>query len=219
MTTTLFPPRPKSKMLYNDLPRYEASGKWIGQRKFRGSNAVVRITASRKVLLSSRHGKPFARFVMPKQQKEEFLCGLDLEKNKEYCFNGELMNKDVNSTNEIILFDILHYGKYLFRSLNQVERLDLLEGICKKPQKLCRSQIALEVTPTIWLAQVFTCDFMARFKESWYIQQLEGLVLRKKDSFIDDFGAVEYETNNIIRCRKPFCVDNPKDKRSGGYLF
>ena len=69
------------------------------------------------------------------------------------------------------------------------------------------------------MAQVFRADFVDRFKESLSNFQLEGLVLRKKDSGLDNLGLNLYETNNLVRCRKPFSVENPKEGQSGGYEF
>ena len=169
-------------------------------------------------MMAGRHGEKFARAVMGAKQKEEFVTGLRLKPNCEYWFNGELMNKDVDATNEIILYDLLHAERYLF-GVTQIDRLEMLGDICGNPKKLCHSGIALEVTSKIWLAEVFFSDFVARFKESLPIQQLEGLVLRKKLATLDNFGQSEYTTNDLIRCRKPFMSETVKEGRSGGYEF
>jgi hypothetical protein len=39
------------------------------------------------------------------------------------------------------------------------------------------------------------------------VDELEGLVLRKKSAVLDSYGDKEYETTNLIRCRKPFSKD------------
>lgn len=215
----IFPPRPKGKMLYTDLPYYEGTGKWVAQRKFRGSNAVIHISPDRQVTLGNRHGKHFAKCPMDRQYRDEILSSLNLEKGVEYWLNGELMNKDENSTNEIIFFDVLQIGRYFFGSPDQMKRLELIKGICGEPTKLCHSGIALEISPRLWLAQTFDKDFMARYKESLPIQQLEGLMLRRKAAAIDNFGHEEYDTTNLIRCRKQFALETPKAGRSGGYEF
>lgn len=215
----IFPPRPKGKMLPSDLPYYESTGKWVAQRKFRGSRAVIHISAKRAITLGSRHGAPFARFSLSKDYIEEILSGLNLKDGLEYWLDGELMNKDKDATNEIILYDVLQAGRYLFGSPNQLDRLNILNEICQKPTELCHTGIALKITNRVWMAQTFFSDFVDRFNESLPIPQLEGLVLRKKLSSLDDFGHSEYLTTNIIRCRKPFACDNPKEGRSGGYNF
>lgn len=218
MTGIIYPPRPKGKMLHTDLPYYEGTGKWLAQRKFRGSNSVIHISSNREVTLGSRHGDKFSKFVMSSQQKQEFLSGLRLTPNWEYWFNGELMNKDINATNEIILYDLLQADRYLF-GVKQIDRLQMLHDICGNPTSLCSSKIALEVTPRIWLAETFLSNFVERFKESLPIQQLEGLVLRKRLATLDNFGQKEYTTTDMIRCRKPFMSESVKEQRSGGYEF
>ena len=215
----IYPPRPKSKMLWKDLSYYESTGKWVAQRKFRGSRAVINISPSREITLGNRHGKQFERFSLDRKYRDEILSALNLEKGLEYWLDGELMNKDVNATNEIILFDVLQVGKYLFGSPNQVERLSMLNQICGNPTKLSPSGIALQVSNRIWMAETFTSNFLDRFNESLPIAQIEGLVLRKMLSALDNFGFQEYETSNLIRCRKPFGVDSPRAGRSGGYEF
>ena len=214
----IYPPRPKGKMLPSDLPYYESTGKWLAQRKFRGSNSVIFISSKREVTLGSRHGDKFAKFVMGSKQKEEFITGLNLKPDTEYWFNGELMNKDVDATNEIILYDLLQAGRYLF-GMTQSDRLQQLSEICGNTQNLCYSKIALQVTPKIWLAEVFYSDFVNRFNESFQVQQLEGLVLRKKNATLDNYGQKEYVTTDLIRCRKPFMAEAVKEGRSGGYDF
>lgn len=215
----MFPPRPKSKMLPKDLPYYESTGKWLAQRKFRGSRIVINISPVGEIKIGSRHGTSFARFSLDRKYRDEIMSGLHIQKGVEYWLDGELMNKDENAKNEIILFDVLHFGKYLFGSPDQVERLNMLNGICGEPKEYCASGIALQVTPRIWLAETFTSGFATRFAEALPVVQLEGLVLRKKKSTLDHFGNVEYETNDIIRCRKPFGCESPKLNRSGGYEF
>jgi len=191
-------------MLFSDLPSYERSGDWIAQRKFRGSRAVVYISKSREVYLGSRHGKPFSNFDLTPSLKEELLSSLTLESGKDYWLDGELMNKDVNSTKEIIFFDVLQAGKYLFYKPTQVERLQILNEICNSPTKTCRSGIALEVSANFWLAEWFDSNFEDRYKDSLSNPQLEGLVLRRRNKGLESLGEKEYETPNLIRCRKPF---------------
>jgi ATP-dependent DNA ligase len=205
--TIIFPPRPKSKMLPTDLPYYEKTGKWVAQRKFRGSRCLLHISPEGELTLTNRHGGYFARFSLDRKYKQEILNGLRLEKGKEYWLDGELMNKDENATNEIILFDVLQAGRYFFHSPTQMERLKLLREICGNPTEYCRSGIAMQVTPRLWMAETFEGDFVKHFEEVMPNPQLEGLVLRKREAALDNFGHQEYETPNLIRCRKNFAKD------------
>lgn len=218
----IFPPRPKGKMLSSDLDYYEKSGKWIAQRKFRGSRAVVHISTSREVTLGNRHGKQFSKFSLDKNYRQEIVDSLHLEANKEYWLDGELMNKDVNATNEIIFYDVLQAGRYLFGNPNQMERIQILDEICGKPRIYVDCNIpefAYRVSPRIRMAETFNDQFTKHFAEAEKFPQLEGLVLRKRDSALDNFGQSEYLTANLIRCRKAFAVETPKLQRSGGYEF
>lgn len=219
MVQIIYPPRPKGKMLPSDLPFYEKTGKWLAQRKFRGSRAVLNISSTGEITLGNRHGTQFARFTLSKERKDEILSSLRIRSGIEYWFDGELMNKDENATNEIILFDVLQVDRYFFGTPTQIERLEILRDICGNPQNKCRSGIALEVSPNLWLAETFDKNFVERYNEALPIPQLEGLLLRKKLAGLDNFGHSEYETSNQIRCRKPFGCDTPKVGRSGGYAF
>lgn len=215
----IYPPRPKGKMLHTDLDFYESTGKWLAQRKFRGSRAVIHISKTRELTLGNRHGTTFTRNVLDRAYKDEILSSLQLQNGVDYWLDGELMNKDENATNEIILFDVLQVGRYFFGSPNQVERLQILNEICNNPKNICRMNFALEVSPRVWMAESFNNNFVDRFKESLPIKQLEGLVLRKKLAGLDSFGDKEYETTNLLRCRKSFGLESPKNQRSGGYEF
>jgi hypothetical protein len=63
------------------------------------------------------------------------------------------------------------------------------------------------------MAQTWADHFVDRFNESLGNPRLEGLVLRRKDSSLDNFGDKEYETTNVIRCRKPF-----SEEKGAGYI-
>lgn len=202
----IFPPRPKGKMPPSDLPYYEKTGNWLAQRKYRGSRAVINVSKTGEITLGNRHGKSFSNFSLTKAHKEQILS-LNLKAGNEYWLDGELMNKDVNATNEIVLFDVLQAGRYFFGSPTQDQRLQILKEICGDPKELCRTGIALQIRPLIWMAETFFTNFVARFEEALPNPQLEGLVLKKKLSTLDSFGTAEYETTNLIRCRKNFAKD------------
>jgi ATP-dependent DNA ligase len=205
----IFPPRPKSKIHPNDLPYYDSQGKWVVQRKFNGTRNVIHITPEGELSVYSRYGKAHSpsKFVLQKGFRDEIMSSLNLEKGKEYWLDSELMNKQVDSGKEIILYDVLQAGRYLFGSPNQMERLELLKHICGDPQNLEPGGIALQISPRLWMAQTWADHFVDRFKEALPNPKLEGLVLRRKDSAIDNFGDKEYETTNVIRCRKPFAAE------------
>ena len=203
----IFPPRPKGKMLPSDLSYYESSGNWIAQRKFNGSRCVIHLSKDRYVTIGNRHGGCFSRFSFTKGMIDELLSSIKLEDNKEYWLDGELMNKQQNATNEIVFYDVLQAGRYLFGSPNQAGRIEMLNEICGNPTQKCDTGVALQISKRFWMAETFFCDFSERFSESLPSNQIEGLVLRRKASVLDNFGHKEYETANLIRCRKPFSKD------------
>lgn len=202
----LFPPHPENKILPQRLGDYEKSGNWIAQRKFNGTHVLLHISTDRKVTILTRHGTTPKLFNLTKSHIDQILS-LNLEPEKEYWLNGELLDhktKNKNYKNKIILFDILQAGEYLIMKMNQKDRLDLLAKICRNPTELePNSGIALQATPDIWLAENFSNEFEKHFEEFIHLDEIEGLVLRKKNSFIDNYGQREYSVNWIIRCRKP----------------
>ena len=210
----LFPPRPRGRMNPTDLDFYEKSGLWCAQRKFNGTRNLIHITPERKLTLWNRHGSNHKTFSFNKSYREEILGCLNLEKGLEYWLDSELMNKQANATNEIILYDVLQAGRYFFGKPTQVERLQLLADICGRPKTLEPGGLGLMLTSRVWMAETFFNNFSARFKESLENPRLEGLVLRKKNVGLDSFGKSEKdaETGNIIRCRKPF-------SKTDGYNF
>lgn len=209
------PPRPKSKIHPNDLPYYEAQKKWVVQRKFNGTRNVLDIDPQGKVTCYSRHQKPHSpsKFILDKSYQDEILSALNLKSGIQYLIDSELMNKQVGAGKEIILYDVLQVDRYLFGSPNQMDRLEILKQICRDPQNLEPGGIALQISPRVWMAQTWTENFVDRFNESMSNPKLEGLVLRRKDSALDNFGDKEYETNNVIRCRKPFAAE-----KGSGYI-
>jgi hypothetical protein len=200
----IFPPRPKGKMNPKDLAYYESTGQWCAQRKYNGTRNPIHIDKDGKLSVWSRYGDAHKKFVLTKDYRDEILSALNLEKGTEYWLDSELMSKQVNATNEIILYDVLQVGRYFFGSPNQLGRVEVLRQICGDPQTLEPGGLALQITSRVWMAQTFLDHFVDRYNEALTNPKLEGLVLRKRNAALDHFGNVEYETTNLIRCRKPF---------------
>lgn len=207
----IFPPRPKGKIHPDNLNQFESTGLYIAQKKFQGSRALIHIGKNGQVLIANRHGRPFSKF---KPNITEEVLSLNLSQGKEYWLDGEFM-----SDKRLILFDILQAGKFFFNGPDQLERLSILDEICRKPQKIAKGNLALHVTENIQMAVTYFNNFDHVYRECLPIRQLEGLVLRKKHAKINNFGFCEYETNDLIRCRKSYMCESPKKGRSGGYDF
>lgn len=202
----LFPPYPEGKTTPHSLSEYEKEQNWVAQRKFNGTHILIHVLPNKNISILTRHGTPPKLFDLTKDHKEQILS-LDLEENKEYWFDGELLDHKTKSEKykgKIILFDILQAGDYFILNKNQKDRLELLDKICRNPKKLePNNGIAFEVTKDIWLAEKWEKDFEKHFSELNHLDEIEGLILRKKNSFIDNYGQKEYKVNWIIRCRKP----------------
>lgn len=202
----LYPPHPDCKIPPHNLGEYEKSGKWVAQRKFNGTHILVYISKDRKVSILTRHGTAPKLFSLSKSHIDQILS-LNLEDGKDYWLDGELLDhktKNKQYKGKIVFFDVLHAGKYLIKNLNQIQRIQLLNEICRNPTNLePNSGIALKVTDEIWMAETWNDNFKKHFEEFINLDEIEGLVLRKSDSFIDNFGQKEYGVSWIIRVRKP----------------
>lgn len=202
MAAFIYPPRPVGKMNPADLPFYERSGRWIAQRKFNGCRNLVNIRQNGEVRAFTRDGLPQSTF--SNVHVQEILKYLRLEKGVEYWLDSEIMSKTPNSNKEVVFYDVLQVDKYLFGGPKLLKRLDILSEICGLPKEWVKDRLALQISDHLWLAETFKSDFVARFNESLANPQIEGLVLKKIDSVLDYYGDKYYETNWLIRCRKPF---------------
>ena len=203
----LYPPRPKTKIPPGNLAGYEPLKQWVIQLKFNGTRTVIQITPEGTVNFFNRHDEEHKQFVPSKEIVAEVLS-LDLARGKEHWLDGELLkNKttDKRYKERIVLFDVLMLdGRYLFGSPNQMARLEMLKKICRFPKVLEPANgIALVVTPHLWMAETWDRDFVKHFNQFLSTDEIEGVVLRKKNSVIDHVGTKEYEINWGVRCRKP----------------
>lgn len=198
----IYPPRPKSKVLYTQLPTFEKFGEWCVQRKFNGTRTLVHISPGRNVNFINCHGEKHKRWNPPNDLHSQILS-LDLE-SKEYWLDCELLHEKTsnpNYKNKLVLFDVLCHGKYLFRSLNLQKRLELLSQICKSPKIV--DHIALKVSNNILMAETFYDNFLQRYKEMLQFDEIEGVVLKKYTSVLDNDGRKPYDVSWQVRCRKP----------------
>lgn len=194
----IYPPRPKGKVPPNQLDIIEERNTHVIQRKFRGSRNIIHRATDGRISFYSRHGRSHLKYKLPKFLALE-IESLNFENGKEYWLDSELMHPHIE--NVVILYDVLQAGKYLY-GVNQIERLELLSNICRNPKELSEPKIALCVTKHVWMAENWESDFSQHFNEFIHLDHIEGLVLRQKDSCLDDFGSKEYEIDWQIRCRK-----------------
>ena len=196
----LFPPRPKSKTTLNDLPLFEKMGNWVVQRKFNGTRNLIFVDSCGVVQFFNRYGRKHTRY-QPSKELISAISLLNLDRGKDYILDGELMNRQKNASEMIVLYDVLMCGRYLFSHPNQDERLKILRNICGNPT--IKNDLGFVVAEQLTLAEHWERDFVAHFQDTISHEKLEGLVLRKKNVGLDNLGYSEYETNSLIRCRKP----------------
>lgn len=125
-------------------------------------------------------------------------------KDEEYWLDGELLHlraKVDGIRDTVVLYDVLQAGKYLF-GVNQMARLSILKDICRYPNQFVDRKLALKITDSLWLAEFWESDFLQHFNESKDSEVLEGLVLKKKNSSLDNAGNKPYDVDWQIRCRK-----------------
>lgn len=205
MAEAIFPPRPKGAMPPRELDYYEKQGVWCAQYKYNGSRCVIHIING-TVSIIDRHASKHRSYTMPATMRDQLLALPGLDKNKEYWLDGELLIKTsaTDTKEKIVLFDVLQAGNYLFLKPNQMGRLDMLNEICGRPKELDPMRgMGFVISDDLMMAPTFQSDFTAHFNEKIQYDECEGLVLRRKDSALDNFGTKEYECSWIVRCRKP----------------
>lgn len=201
----MYPPHPASKIPSGSLESYEMTGEWIAQRKFNGTHVLIHISGD-DVSILNRHGTAPKLFTLTESHKKQLLS-LHIDAGKEYWLDGELLDHKTCSPEykgKIVLFDILQAGRYLLRSPDQEQRLRMLAEVCHNPVSLEPGRgIALMVTDDIWLAESWSSGFAERFRDFLDMDEIEGLVLRKRSSVLESFGQKKYDVHWILRCRKP----------------
>ena len=89
---------------------------------------------------------------------------------------------------------MLHIGKFLFGNPILNMRSELLFDICRNPTELEPTHgIALRVSEHIWLAQTFQFNFKKIFQQFTPYDEIEGLVLKKSDSVLNNLGRQEHD--------------------------
>ncbi len=208
--TYIYPPRPKNKIHPDTLPTEERRGIWMWQRKYDGDRCVA-IVDNGRTHLCNRRGGFHSPSKFPALRRE--LSALKLPAGTSYL-DGELLDPLVPQT--IVLFDVLQLGKYLIGA-GQLDRLSLLDDVCRSPSVSCPFGVAYQVTEHVWLSHRGDSNFQAefsRFLDSRFGPDgielastvtpgrlVEGLLLRRKDSVLDCYGATPYEVDWQLRCR------------------
>ncbi len=200
-----FPPRPGITLFYPFLYEYAATD-WLAQRKFKGQRNLIYVKGN-QVELWSRHPKnnfEHKNFVLSNEMKDAILS-LNLPQ-EEIVIDSELMDaKTKGLKNVIILFDVLYLKKYL-ANVNQEDRLSLLYDVCRHPTQFEPLKRGLYVNDHIWLAETIQGNFDAEYRSLIHLNEIEGLVLRKRTSLLRDgnlfLGKQLHEVPWMVRVRK-----------------
>ena len=198
----LYPPRPGGSIMPGDLGYYERTGQWVVQPKFNESRILTHIMPNGEVVFWTRHrNRPMpARFDAP-ALSNAVKANLKLTPGVEYWLDGGVMNRVKEAGGELVFFDVLCLGQYLFLKLNQEDRLKALAKICGEPQELNPEATALRVSDRLWMATCFRDNFHDNLKRLLEVDYIEGLMLRKHESVIDNYGRKQYEASWMKRCR------------------
>lgn len=196
---SIFPPRPKGKVPPSELAHLDAQGKWLVQRKFNGDRCVVFRSTDGQISIFSRYGKPYDRYKMSADLRRE-LAALKFVDGHSYWLDCELVHEHFPHT--VVIFDLLQAGKYLFGT-KQETRLKLLADLCGNPTDKTEPAVALAVSPHVWMAETWEHGFVDRFNDFIGLKAIEGLMLRKRNSVLDNYGGSEYDVTWQVRCRKP----------------
>lgn len=200
----IYPPRPKGAIPRTQLNYLESTGLWIAQYKYQGSRCLIHIEPNSNITMWSRHGAKHRSYELTTSVHQQLANLPGLETNKEYWLDGELLIKTTpkDTKGKIVLFDVLQAGRYLI-GCDQMTRLDILDNICGKPRELdSLRQMAYVITPDVWMAPFFTGGFDNLFDEDHGVE-VEGILLRKIKSTLDNYGHKEYNIDWMVRCRRP----------------
>lgn len=203
MPSYIYPPRPRITLPPGELDEYERSGRWVADPKFEGARNLVKIKDG-EVELFGRHGGRHLSFDLSVTLKNEILNLPGLVKGVEYWLDSELMikTKAADTKGKIIFYDVLFMDKYLFMKPDQMGRKKLLDEICGNPVQLdVYRGMAYQISENLLMSPTYEFGFSDLFKSFDY-DEVEGLVLRRRNSTIDNFGQKPYEAYWLARCRR-----------------
>lgn len=201
-TDFLYPPRPGGSIMPGDLGYYEKTGLWCVQPKFNESRILTHVLPTGEVIFWTRHAtRPTPTHFNAPTLSIEVKTRLQLTPGLEYWIDGGVMNKGKGGEGELVFYDVLCVGKYLFLKLNQEDRLKALATICGNPVELNSEGTALRISDHLWMSTCFRDGFHDKLKTLLEVPYIEGLMLRKLASQLDNYGRKQYEASWMKRCR------------------
>lgn len=201
--TVIFPPRARIKIQPLDLARYEASGEYVVQPKYNDSRSLLRQHPDGRLTVHNRHGGSHKRWHLTPQIAAEMRANLRLDPSLEYWLDGGVMNKHKGGEGQFVFYDVLQAGRYFMGRPTQMDRLQLLDLICNEPKTMTADGWAYQISQNLWMAPTWTNDFVRHYNDAISADYVEGLILRQKNSALDNYGRVYYECDWMVKCRKP----------------
>lgn len=195
----IFPPRPKNPIPQDELEYYESRGRFLAQPKLNGSNTVV-FTNGIEMYIQNRHEGAFTNCRITKEIQ-------DLYKGKGWMvLNGEYLNKSQKNSfgefnHKFILFDILVYNGIHLIGYSFEQRINLIyelygENTFKKDLNLN------QINENVFSVKTFYKDFAKKFEEITPIDVYEGLVLKNKNSKLENGQSEMNNYRSQVKCRK-----------------
>lgn len=203
-----FPPRPGVTLYHPFLSQY-SDQIWMAQRKFKGQRSPIYISKDKKTIeLWSRHSENdfLHKNYTTSEKVKQAILSLNLP-DSDIVIDAELMHAKTKNLKEIlIVYDVLYMDKYL-SNVTQMDRLQLLSNFCNNPRELEELKRGLIVNDHIWMAQTIETDFFNQYQSLNHLNEIEGLILRKRNSKLKDgniaLGRRQHEVPWMIRVRKP----------------
>jgi hypothetical protein len=185
-----------------DLGYYEKTGVWLCQPKFSDTRILTHVSEVGEVEFWTRHRtRPVQSWFDAAGLAEIVKTSLKIELGREYWLDGVVISREKGTGGDLVFFDVLCIGCYLFLKMTQEERLEALAEICRGAKEEDEAGTAVRVGERLWMARTYRDGFAGHLKRLIELPHVEGVVLRRGSSVIDNHGRKQYEAAWMKRCR------------------
>ena len=203
----IFPPHPAAKWKPEDLG---AVSGYVAQYKYDDWRALTFIFPDGDIQFYGRNRARLARY-RPPAGMIQALRSLKYERGKFQVLDGGLLHyKTERVKDTLVLWDVLvHNGEYLIGT-TFAQRYRILEEMTGQPKHWIhltagelRIPVALQIAKYLWLAPVFTSNFVELYRNASQLPEVEGLVLKNPNAPLE--RALQRDGNAawMLRARKP----------------
>lgn len=197
----IYPPRPKNPIPPSELDYYDGRNRFIAQPKLNGSNLSIYTNGGRKMYLQNRHDQPMSSVMITQEIKELYRGD-----GGWMILNGEYLNKNQKNSfgtfnHKFVLFDILAYdGDHLVGKTFE-ERINLIYELYGE-ETFSNDNNLNQISENTFSVKSFYKDFHRKYKEITSIPVYEGLVLKRKNSKLENGLSEMNNVRSQIKCRK-----------------